>query len=71
MPSHKTRAVLYLMGFMLVFFLAFIFSLYNLSRGLGTLNIMPAEYENPIIMIFSFLGILKAVVEIWRIEQRH
>lgn len=68
MKHNHSRNVFFILGFMLAFFLAFVFSFYNMYRGLGTLNIMPVRFENPIIMAFSTLGIAKAFIELWRYE---
>jgi hypothetical protein len=55
--------ILFWLGMMLVFFIIFLLSFVSMGQGTGILGIMPYRYEDPVVMGFSVLGIVKSIYE--------
>jgi len=57
---------LFWMGMMLLFMIIFLLAYVSMKLNAGLLNIMPVTFENPVIMVFSILGILRSLQGIWK-----
>lgn len=66
--EHHKREAIFLISFLLLFGIFFLFGIVNLQRGSGILGIMN-DYviENWIVIVLSFLSIIRVLVEIFRI----
>jgi len=54
---------LFWLGSLILFMMFFMLGYVSLKLQTGSLNIMPHQVENPIIMGFSVLGMLKSLFE--------
>jgi hypothetical protein len=69
MHTYRRRAILILHSLLLLFFIIFIFAYVQLKRDYSILNIGFSPYiENMIVIVFSFLSMVKVVFEIYRVE---
>lgn len=63
--QHHQREMKFLIAFLVVFMVLFVVSLINLKRGISIFGLMlPSLIENWIVMILSFLSIVKVVYHI-------
>ncbi len=69
MHKYRRKSIMFLMGYLLMFFAVLIISLYNLNRGQTLFYIgMSSAAQNWIIIIFSVLAMIRVVVEIAKTE---
>lgn len=69
MHKYRKQSLMFLMGYLVIFFIVMVASIINLNTG-GALFEMGMNHslQNWILIIFSVLAIIKVVVEIIRIE---
>ncbi len=63
--------ILFWIGMMLIFFITFLLAFISLGQGAGILGIMPYRFEDPIVMGFSVLGMIKSIYENHRRGTHH
>lgn len=69
MHKYRKQSIMFLMGYLVIFFIVMVASIFNLNSG-GTLFEMGMNHslQNWIIIIFSLLAIIRVVMEIAKIE---
>ena len=69
MHHYKRKALLLLGILLLVFFIIFIYAYVQIQHHNEIFEIgLPGDSENYLILLFSFLSILKVVYEIYKVE---
>jgi len=69
MHKYRRKTVIFLMGYLIIFFIVLLVSVFNLNRGKSIFDIgMNPSLQNWIIIILSVLAIIRVVMEIARIE---
>ena len=69
MHKYRKQSLMFLMGYLLIFFIVMVVSIFNLNSGKALFEIgMNHSLQNWILIIFSFLAVIKVVLEIIRIE---
>jgi hypothetical protein len=72
MHTYRRRIIYVLNSLLIVFFLLFLFAYIQFRRGVGLLNIgLSYTIEDMIIIVLSFLSMLKVVYEIHNVEYHH
>jgi hypothetical protein len=69
MHKYRRKSVMFLMGYLGIFFIVMVISIVNLNRGVAFFDIgMAPVLQNWIILIFSLLAMIKVVIDIASIE---
>ena len=69
MHKYRRQSLVFLMGYLVLFFIVLLVSLFDLNRGTALFDIgMSPTVLDIIIIIFSILAIVKVVMEISKIE---
>jgi hypothetical protein len=69
MHKYRRQSLIFLMGYLVMFFVVLLVSLFDLNRGTALFEIgMNPTTLNVIIIIFSILAIVRVVMEIGKIE---
>jgi hypothetical protein len=69
MHKYRRQSLMFLMGYLVIFFIVLVVSLLYLRSGKALFEIgMDHSLQNGIIILFSLLAIIKVVVEIVKIE---
>jgi hypothetical protein len=69
MVDHHRRFIVIMIILMLVFALLFIMSLSAVNRKVALFGLgIPVIIEDYLVMFFSILGIVKAVIELYKVE---
>ncbi len=66
--KNKNANIIVLMVLALIFLLFFLYSFFSLANDYQILGVLPARIENMLLMVLSFLGILKTIADIISIE---
>jgi hypothetical protein len=69
MHKYRKKSVMFLMGYLVIFFIVMVISIIDLSRGIAMFEIgMSPMLQNWILIIFSLLAMIKVVIDIASIE---
>lgn len=69
MHKYRRQSLIFLMGYLVLFFIVLLVSLFNLNRGKSLFDIgLNPGLQNLIIILFSILAMVKVVLEIAKIE---
>ena len=69
MHKYRKQSVMFLMGYLVLFFIVLLVSLFDLNKGKSFFDIgMSPVLQDIIIIIFSILAIIKVVIEITKVE---
>ena len=69
MHKYRKKSVMFLMGYLVIFFIVMVVSIVDLNKGIAIFEIgMSPILQNWIIIIFSILAMIKVVIEIASIE---
>lgn len=69
--KYKRKSLILMTILLLIFFIVFIYSYIQSKKGVLIFNIgLSNNYENKLVMIFSFLSIIKVVYEIFKVEHK-
>jgi len=69
MHKYRKQSLMFLMGYLVIFFIVMVVSIFNLNSGKALFEIgMSHNLQNWAIILFSLFAIIKVVMEIIRIE---
>jgi hypothetical protein len=69
MHKYRKKSVMFLMGYLVIFFIVMVVSIIDLNKGTAMFEIgMSPIIQDWIIIIFSVLAIIKVVIDIASIE---
>jgi hypothetical protein len=69
MHKYRKQSVMFLMGYLVIFFSVMVVSIFNLNSGRASFEIgMSHSLQNWIIIVFSLFAMIKVVVEIAKVE---
>jgi hypothetical protein len=69
MHKYRKQSVMFLMGYLVIFFIVMVISIVDLNKGIALFEIgMSPVLQNWIIIIFSLLAMIKVVISINSIE---
>jgi len=72
MHTYRRRIILVYYSLLFIFFLVFIFAYVQLKRQIAVFDIGLSYYvEDMIVIVMSFLSIVKVVYEIYDVEHHH
>jgi len=72
MHTYRKKTVVILNSLLFLFFLVFVFGYVQLKRHVAILNIGLSYYiEDMIIIMLSFLSMVKVVYELYNVEHHH
>ena len=72
MHTYRKKTVVILNSLLFLFFLVFVFGYVQLKRHVAILNIGLSYYiEDMIIILLSFLSMVKVVYELYNVEHHH
>jgi len=71
MHLYRRKTIIALIIIMLIFFLIFIWAFYNLLNGKSVMDIGLSYYtEDYLVMFFSLISIIKAFIEVIKVEHK-
>ena len=69
MHKYRKQSIIFLMGYLVIFFIVMVVCILNLYSGGALFEIgMSHSLQNWILIVFSALAIIKVVIEIVKIE---
>lgn len=69
MHKYRKQSIIFLMGYLVIFFIILLVALFDINRGAAILEIgMNPILVDIIVIVFSILAMIRVVMEITRIE---